>query len=76
MDGAHRTRPASHAGAGPYGLLINLGDLFRDPAEILLAGRSVRTLSADLHLLHRAIHVALGDVDARLGNVRDLGLLS
>lgn len=62
--------------AGPYGFLIGLDDLFRDPAELLLAGRGVRTLSADLHLVHGAIHVALGDVEARLGNVRDLALLA
>ncbi|MEZ5245318.1 MAG: nucleotidyltransferase family protein [Acidimicrobiales bacterium] len=62
--------------AGPYGKLIELDDLMRDPVEILLAGRAVRTLPADLHLLHGAIHVALGDVDPRLGNVRDLALLA
>jgi len=62
--------------AGPYGFLIDLAELARDPAEVILAGRAVRTLPADLHLLHGAIHVALGDVDARFGNVRDLALLA
>lgn len=62
--------------AGPYGHVIDLDDLFGNPAEILLAGRAVHTLPAELHLLHGALHVALGDVDYRLGNVRDLALLS
>jgi Uncharacterised nucleotidyltransferase len=62
--------------AGPYGFLIDRAELFRDPVEILLAGRTVRTLPTDLHLLHGAIHVALGDVEARLGNVRDVAQLA
>jgi len=61
---------------GPYGHLVVLEDLFDNPVELILAGRSVLTLPADLHLLHGAIHVALGDVEARLGNVRDLALLA
>jgi hypothetical protein len=62
--------------AGPYGHLIHLDELSRDPVDVILAGRAVRTLPADLHLVHGAIHVALGDVDPRLGNVRDLALLA
>ncbi|MEM7142985.1 MAG: nucleotidyltransferase family protein [Actinomycetota bacterium] len=62
--------------AGPYGYLIPLDDLTRVTDEFRLAGRSVRTLSVTGHLLHGAIHVALGDVEARLGNVRDLALLA
>ncbi|MEQ8841212.1 MAG: nucleotidyltransferase family protein [Acidimicrobiales bacterium] len=61
---------------GPYGHLIRLDDLFTDPVELILAGRVVHTLSAELHLLHGAIHVALGDVAPRLGNVRDLAMLA
>lgn len=62
--------------AGPYGHLIVLDDLRRDPAEVILAGRALTTLPADLHLLHGAIHVALGDIEPRLGNLRDLALLA
>lgn len=62
--------------AGPYGFLIDLDDLARDPVEFTLAGRTVRTLPPLMHLLHGAIHVALGDVEVRLGNVRDLALLA
>lgn len=62
--------------AGPYGHLIVVDELSRDPVDVILAGRVVRTLPADLHLLHGAIHVALGDVEPRLGNVRDVALLA
>lgn len=61
---------------GPYGHLIETDDLWQAPVEILLAGRAVPTLPADLHLLHGALHVALGDVEPRLGNVRDVALLA
>lgn len=61
---------------GPFGLLIDLGDLARDPVEFLLAGRALLTFPNDRHLLHGAMHVALGDVDARLGNIRDVALLA
>ena len=62
--------------AGPYGLLVRLADLFAEPVEVILAGRALQTLPAHLHLVHGAIHLALGDVEARLGNVRDLALLA
>lgn len=61
---------------GPYGHLVVTEDLWRSPADVLLAGRAVPTLPADLHLLHGALHVALGDVEPRLGNVRDVALLA
>lgn len=61
---------------GPYGLLIRLEDLMVDPVELVLAGRSVSTLPPTQHLLHAAVHVALGDVEPRLGNVRDVALLA
>ena len=60
---------------GPYGLMIDPADLLRSPTTFDLAGRSVPTLSLEMHALHAAIHVALGDVEPRLGNVRDLALL-
>jgi hypothetical protein len=61
---------------GPYGFLVVLDDLFRDPVEVILAGRVIPTLPADLHLIHGAVHVALGDTEPRLGNVRDVALLA
>jgi len=62
--------------AGPFGFLVILDDLFRDPVEVILAGRPIPTLPTDLHLIHGAIHVALGDTEPRLGNVRDIALLA
>lgn len=60
---------------GPYGLTID-GDALFSRAEVLeLAGSSLPTLSPEHHLLHAAVHVALGDVTPRLGNVRDTALL-
>ncbi len=61
---------------GPYGHLIVLDDLFDNPVEMLLAGHVLHTLPAELHLLHGALHVALGDVAPRLGNIRDVALLA
>jgi len=60
---------------GPYGLLIDPHDLWVPAANFVIAGRCLSTFSPELHLLHAAIHVALGDVEPRLGNLRDLALL-
>lgn len=60
---------------GPFGLRVHLDDLWIPGEEFHLAGRSIPTLPATLHLVHGAIHVALGDVSPRLGNVRDVALL-
>ncbi len=60
---------------GPFGLRVDTEDLFVDPRTFTLAGRPLLTLNPEMHLLHGAIHVALGDVLPRLGNVRDLALL-
>lgn len=61
--------------SGPYGLTIDSADLFGYPTTFDLGGRAVPTLSLEMHALHAAIHVALGDVEPRLGDVRDLALL-
>ena len=61
--------------AGPYGFLVDLTELFAVPAHFRLAGRQLRTLEPDHQLLHAALHLSLGDVDVRLGHVRDLALL-
>ncbi|MEM9466710.1 MAG: nucleotidyltransferase family protein [Actinomycetota bacterium] len=60
---------------GPYGLTIDGDALFADRHSIVLAGVDLATLGADHHLIHAAVHVALGDVHPRLGNVRDTALL-
>lgn len=61
--------------AGPYGFLIHLDELVAEPEEFSLAGRRLHTLRLEHHLIHAAVHLALGDVEVRLGNVRDLALL-
>ena len=60
---------------GPYGLTIDGDALFSTHDTIELAGVEVPTLCVEHHLIHAALHVALGDVVARLGNVRDIAVL-
>jgi len=60
---------------GPFGLIIDGDELFTRSASFVLADTSLSTLSVAHHLLHAAIHIALGDIEPRLGNVRDLALL-
>ena len=60
---------------GPYGLTIDGDALFAPSATIELAGAALPTLSDEHHLIHAAVHVALGDVTPRLGNVRDTAVL-
>lgn len=60
---------------GPFGLRIVLDDLWAEPCSFELAGRPVRTLGPELHLLNAVYHVALGDSEPPYGSVRDLALL-
>lgn len=60
---------------GPYGHTIDGAALFAAPATVAIGGVEVSTLSAERHLVHAAVHAALGDVSPRLGNVRDIALL-
>ncbi len=63
---------------GPFGLTIDPDDLFTrlsGSASFPLAGRELPTLDSTGHLLQAAIHVALGDIEPRLGNVRDIAWL-
>ena len=60
---------------GPFGLTVDGDALFGSSDRFDLAGVDVPTLSAEHHLVHAAVHVALGDVVPRLGNVRDVALL-
>ncbi|MEZ5165875.1 MAG: nucleotidyltransferase family protein [Acidimicrobiales bacterium] len=62
--------------AGPYGFLVDLAELHAAPADLDLAGRTLRTLPSSGHLIHGALHVALGDVVPRFGNLRDVALLA
>jgi hypothetical protein len=60
---------------GPYGLTIDGDAMFASSASIELAGVEVPTLRTEHHLIHAALHVALGDISPRFGNVRDTALL-
>ncbi|MEM8748257.1 MAG: nucleotidyltransferase family protein [Actinomycetota bacterium] len=60
---------------GPYGHLVDLAELERCDDIVSIGGVGVPTLSPELHLVHAALHVALGDVAPRLGNVRDIAVL-
>jgi len=60
---------------GPFGLLIDTDDLWAPATEFVIASRCLHTFSPELHLLNAALHVSLGDVKPRAGNLRDIALL-
>ena len=45
---------------GPWGLTVDLADLWREPRSFVLGGRPVRALGDEPRLLHAAIHSVLG----------------
>lgn len=57
---------------GPWGLLVDLDDLWKDSQKLVLGGRTVRALSRDNRLRHACYHAALGDWPLRLGSLRDI----
>jgi hypothetical protein len=60
---------------GPFGVLVDLDDLWRDPVVIEVAGAEMRALPAEQRLLSLCFHAALGDVPPRLGPLRDVALI-
>ena len=60
---------------GPYGHLVDLDELAASTVTVKVGGVDVLTLRPELHLVHAALHVALGGVEPRLGDVRDIALL-
>ena len=60
---------------GPYGHLVDLDELAASTVTVDVGGVDVLTLRPELHLVHAALHVALGGVEPRLGDVRDIALL-
>ncbi|MEC8069796.1 MAG: nucleotidyltransferase family protein [Actinomycetota bacterium] len=60
---------------GPYGHLVDLDELAASTVTVEFDGIDVLTLRPELHLVHAALHIALGGVEPRLGDVRDLALL-
>lgn len=57
---------------GPFGLLIDLDDLFDGDQPIVVGGRTLRALAPTQQCLHVCYHAALGDVPPRLVPMRDV----
>jgi Uncharacterised nucleotidyltransferase len=57
---------------GPYGLLVDLDELWSNSADFELGGHVLRTLGAEERLLHACYHAALGDYPPRLMPRRDI----
>lgn len=57
---------------GPYGLRIDLDDLWSSSEAFTLGGRELLALDRDIRFLHACYHVALGGRDARLAQLRDI----
>jgi hypothetical protein len=57
---------------GPYGLAVDLDDLWRRSATFELAGREFSALGPEERFLHACFHAVLGDNPPRLASVRDV----
>jgi hypothetical protein len=57
---------------GPYGMRIDLDDLWNTSEAFRLGGRELFALDRDVRFLHACYHVALGGVVARLAQLRDI----
>ncbi|MGH8883781.1 MAG: nucleotidyltransferase family protein [Egibacteraceae bacterium] len=57
---------------GPYGLLIQLDDLFATQKPFAIAGHTLKALGAEEQFLNICYHAALGDVPPQLGALRDI----
>ena len=57
---------------GPFGLRLQLDDLWERPTTFTLAGRQVGALDAECRFLHACYHAALGDRPPRLVPQRDI----
>lgn len=57
---------------GPYGLRLQLDDLWERSDHFDLGGRQVGALDADCRFLHSCYHTALGDTPPRLVPQRDV----
>lgn len=60
---------------GPFGLRVDLGDVWQASAEFDLGGMRVRALDREVRFLHACFHAALGDVPPRLVPQRDVAQL-
>lgn len=57
---------------GPFGLTIDLDELFADGTEIAMGAQTVLSLNPTHQFLHACYNTALGDYPVRLCSVRDL----
>ncbi len=61
--------------AGPFGLTVELDDLFRATDFLTLADRTIPVLGREYRLAHACYHAALGDVTPRIVALRDVAQL-
>ena len=57
---------------GPYGLMVDLDQVWADCSSFSLGGRVLTALSPEVRFLHACFHAALGDVIPRLVPQRDV----
>lgn len=57
---------------GPWGLRVNLDQLWDQGQEFRLGGRALPALSRPNRFMHACYHAALGDWPLRLGSLRDV----
>jgi hypothetical protein len=57
---------------GPFGLTLDLDDVWASAGRFDIAGRQFETLDADQRFLHACYHAAIGDHQTRLVPLRDL----
>jgi hypothetical protein len=60
---------------GPFGLMVDLDELFTRSSPFTLGGQRLHALDRAPMLLHACYNAALGDFPPRLGALRDLALL-
>ena len=58
--------------SGPFGLTVDLDELFRNSVVLNLAGEAISVLSRELRLVHACYHAALGDAAPRAVALRDV----
>lgn len=58
--------------SGPFGLTVELPDLFGTASPFSVGGRTVLALGPEERFLHACFHAALGDIPPRLVALRDV----
>lgn len=61
--------------AGPFGLTVDLAELFAGAATLTVGGRDLQALDREGRFLHACFHAALGDQVPRLVALRDVAQL-